>query len=198
MRGKSQNPDPAYRRALWIVVLLNVGFGVAEIVVAFLARSQALKADSLDFIGDGLITLLGVLALRRLPAWRARTALVQGVFLLVLGIGVMATTIYRAFIQQQPESVLMGWTAVIALSVNVAAVLVLLPHRSGDVSIRAIWLFSRNDATANAAVIVAALLVAWTGTPWPDLLVAGIVAGLFLHSAWSIIRDSRAALRSTT
>jgi Co/Zn/Cd efflux system component len=61
--------------------------------------------------------------------------------------------------------------------------------------VRAVWLFSRNDAIGNAAVIVAAALVAWTGTRWPDLIVAAGVAGLFLHSAWTIIRDARRELR---
>jgi hypothetical protein len=71
---------PAYRRALWIVVLLNVGYGIVEMAGGFLAGSQALKADALDFIGDGLITFLGVLAIGWSVVWRARWALIQGVF----------------------------------------------------------------------------------------------------------------------
>ena len=64
-----------------------------------------------------------------------------------------------------------------------------------DANVRAVWLFSRNDAIGNAAVVVAAGLVTWTGTVWPDLVVALVIAGLFLHSSWSIIRDARADLR---
>ena len=185
---------PSYRRSLWIVVMLNLGFGVAEVVAGFMARSQALKADALDFLGDGLITLLGIVAFGWSLAWRARAALLQGMFLAALGAGVMATTIYRVMVQQQPEAEVMGITAVLALLVNVAAAVVLMPHRTGDANARAIWLFSRNDAIGNAAVIVAALLVAWTRTPWPDLIVAAIVGSLFLHSAWSIITDARGDL----
>src|SRR3546814_6995855 len=73
--------DPAYRRALWIVVILNLGYGVCEIIGGFIANSQALKADSLDFIGDGSITLVGLLALGWSAASRARIALTQGLFL---------------------------------------------------------------------------------------------------------------------
>ena len=79
----------------------------------------------------------------------------------------------------------------------VAAALALIPHRTGDANARAVWLFSRNDAIGNAAVVVAAGLVAWTGTPWPDLAVAVVIAGLFLHSAWAIVRDARNDLRET-
>ncbi|MBM9592977.1 cation transporter [Tropicimonas isoalkanivorans] len=186
---------PAYRRALWIVILLNVGYGVIEMVGGFISGSQALKADALDFLGDGLITFLGVLAIGWSLVWRARSAMIQGLFLGALGLGVLANTAYRVLVQQQPEAGLMGLFAVIALVVNVVAVLPLLPHRTGDANVRAVWLFSRNDAIGNAAVVVAAGLVAWTGTAWPDLVVAAIIAGLFLHSSSSIIRDARADLR---
>lgn len=184
-----------YKKALWIVVALNVGFGAVEIVGGFLSGSQALKADALDFLGDGLITLLGILAIGWSLAWRARSALIQGIFLACLGVGVLATTLYRIVVQSQPEAEVMGVLGVIALLVNVAAAAVLIPHRTGDANARAVWLFSRNDAIGNAAVVVAALLVGWTGSAWPDLAVAVIIAGLFLNSASSIIRDARADLR---
>ncbi|MBW0158064.1 cation transporter [Sinorhodobacter sp. B57] len=181
----------AYRRALWIVIVLNVGYGVIEMVGGFLTGSQALKADALDFLGDGLITFLGVLAIGWSLLWRARSALVQGVFLAVLGLGVTGNTLWRVFSQQPIEAGLMGVLAFIALAVNISAALVLIPHRAGDSNVRAVWLFSRNDAIGNAAVVVAAGMVAVTGSGWPDLIVAFAIAGLFLHSAWVIIRDAR-------
>lgn len=186
---------PDYKRALWIVVLLNVGYGLIEMAGGFIAGSQALKADALDFLGDGLITFLGLLAIGWSLAWRARSALIQGLFLGALGLGVLATTAYRVLVLNQPEAELMGLFGVAALVVNVVAAAVLIPHRTGDANVRAVWLFSRNDAIGNAAVVVAAGLVWWTGTPWPDLAVAAVIAGLFLQSSWSIVRDARADLR---
>ena len=186
---------PAYKRALWIVVLLNVGYGVIEIVGSFLAGSQALQADALDFVGDGLISFLGLIAVGWGLAARAKAALLQGVFLGLLGLGVIGSTLYRVFVEHEPETLLMGGFAVVAFIVNVAAALVLLPHRKGDANMRAVWLFSRNDAFGNLAVVVAAVLVWALGSSWPDLLVAFAVAGLFLQSAWSIIRDARSDLK---
>ena len=185
----------AYKRALWLVVLLNVGYGVVEMAGGFFSGSQALKADALDFLGDGLITFLGLLAIGWSLAWRARSALIQGLFLGALGLSVIVTTVYRVLVRQQPEAELMGVFGLIALAVNVAAAVVLIPHRTGDANARAVWLFSRNDAIGNAAVVVAAGLVAWTATPWPDLVVAVIIAGLFLQSSWSIVRDALGDLR---
>src|SRR3546814_10472351 len=91
---------------------------------------------------------------------------------------VLGTTGYRVLVQHQPEAELMGLFGIVALVVNVSAALVLIPHRTGDANVRAVWLFSRNDATGNAAVVVAAGLVAWTASPWPDLVVAVVIAGL--------------------
>lgn len=88
----------------------------------------------------------------------------------------------------------MGMFGGIALAVNLAAAVALIPHRTGDAGARAIWLFSRNDALGNIAVFLAAGLVAWTASLWPDLLVAFVIAGLFLQSAWSIVRDARSEL----
>ena len=189
---------PAYRRALWIVVGLNVGYGLVEMVGGFVSGSQALKADALDFLGDGLISFLGLLAIGWSLAWRARSALIQGLFLAALGLGVLATTGYRVLVLNQPEAELMGLFGAVALVVNVASAAVLIPHREGDANVRAVWLFSRNDAIGNLAVVVAAGLVWWTGTAWPDLAVAVVIAGLFLQSAWSIVRDARTDLREAT
>lgn len=90
----------------------------------------------------------------------------------------------------------MGIFGFIALGVNFASAALLLPHRAGDANVRAVWLFSRNDAIGNAAVVIAAGLVWWTETPWPDLVVAVVIAGLFLHSAWAIVRDASRDLKT--
>jgi cation diffusion facilitator family transporter len=188
---------PAYRKALWLVVLINVGYGIAEIIGGFLADSQALKADALDFLGDGSITLLGLLAIGWGLKLRARLALIQGVFLGVMGIGVLAYTIYRTQVLQTPEAGLMGGFGIGALLINVIAVIILLPHRKGDANVRAVWLFSRNDALGNILVIIAAGFVFLTNTSWPDLIAAGVIAVLFLQSSWSIIKDARNDLKKS-
>ena len=180
-----------YRRALWMVVILNLTMGVVEIVGGFLAHSQALKADALDFLGDGTITLVAVIA----TAWslkaRAEVARVQGVFLAALGLGVLVATIYRMFALVHPEAEAMTIFGLAGLVANVVSAVVLVRHRKGDAGVVAVWLFSRNDAIANIAVILAGVLVAWLRSPLPDLFVAVVIATLFLHSAWNILKASR-------
>lgn len=188
--------DPAYRRALWWVVILNIGFGILELAGGFLANSQALKADSLDFLGDGSITFVGLLALGWSASRRAHVAMAQGYFLLALGIGVIGMAAWRALNAVPPEAELMGGIGIAALAVNVTAALILARFRKqGDAQARAIWLFSRNDALANIAVIIAAAFVFWLDSAWPDLIVAAAIALLFLHSAVEIISDARGEIR---
>lgn len=185
---------PAYKRALWIVVLLNAGYGIIQIGGSIISGSQALQADALDFIGDGLISFLGLIAVGWGLAARAKAALLQGIFLALLGLGVIGSTAYRVFVEHEPQTLLMGGFALVAFAVNVLAAVVLIPHRKGDANMRAVWLFSRNDAIGNLAVVAAAALVWWLNNPWPDLLMAFVVAALFLQSAWSIIKDARSDL----
>ena len=188
---------PSYRRALWIVVLLNVGYGLAEMIGGFLADSQALKADALDFLGDGSITFLGLLAIAWSLKWRARSALIQGIFLGAMGIAVLANTIYRTQVLHTPQAELMGIFGFVALLINIIAAIVLIPHRKGDSNVRAVWLFSRNDALGNILVVIAAGFVFWTDTAWPDLVAAGVIAVLFLQSSWLIIKDARNDLKKS-
>jgi|TARA_R110002020_G_scaffold207228_1_gene412609 cation diffusion facilitator family transporter len=187
---KRAQDDPAYRRALWIVIILNIGFGLFEIVGGFIADSQALKADALDFLGDGSITLVGLFALGWTAVLRSRVALIQGIFLALLGMGVIGFALLRAIDPGVPEAGIMGALGFLALGINVVSAFVLSRFRQGDANVQAVWLFSRNDAIANVAVICAAGLVAWTGKSWPDIAVAAIIALIFIHSAYQILQNA--------
>jgi Co/Zn/Cd efflux system component len=189
--------SPAYKRAMWIVVLLNVGYGCLELIAGFVAESQGLRADALDFLGDGAISLIGLIAIGWRPIWRARVALLQGLFLAVLGLSVLASTVYRLFEPTDPDANVMGAVGIGALAVNLIAAYVLIPHRHGDANMRAVWHFSRNDALGNIAIVTAAILVAISGAPWPDLAVAFVISCLFLQSAQSIVRHAIQELRSS-
>ncbi len=197
----STNPGDlarGYRRALWWVAILNLGYGLAEATAGLFAHSEALKADALDLLGDGSITALGLLALTKTLIWRARVALAQGIFLGILGFGVVGSALFRTFVRSYPAADMMGVFAALALLVNIACAVFLIHHRHGDANVRAVWLFSRNDAIGNIMVLVAAGLVAWSGSHWPDLCAALIVASLFLHSSWSIIAAAREDLQKAS
>lgn len=186
--------QPGFARALWIGMALNLAFGVVELVAGILGGSQALKADSLDFLGDGLVSLLALAAIRWTLRARARVALGQGIFLGLLGLGVLGQTLWDFGHPAVPEGGAILTFGLAALAVNIVSALILIPYRKGDASAEAVWLFARNDAIGNAGVVVAAALVIWTGAAWPDRVTALLVGGLFLQSAITILRDARADL----
>ena len=89
----------------------------------------------------------------------------------------------------------MGAIGMLALAANVTVALMLYAWRDGDANMRSVWLCSRNDALGNLAVVAAALGVFGSGTAWPDLAVAVVMAALALTAARSIIGQAWRELR---
>jgi Co/Zn/Cd efflux system component len=159
------------------------------------ADSHALKADALDFFGDAANYAISLLVAGMALAWRARAAILKGVTLALLGIFVLGSTVSAAIFGSTPEPQTIGLIGTLALAANAAVALMLFQFRSGDANMRSVWICSRNDAIGNVAVVAAAAGVFGTGTAWPDLIVAAILATLGLTGGWQIIRQARGELR---
>ncbi len=186
----------AYRLALWAVIAINGAMFLVEMAAGMLAGSQALKADALDFLGDTATYSISLFVIGMPLVWRARAALFKGLSLGVMGLWVLGTTAYHVLILGVPQAAVMGAIGFLALVANLTSVLLLLKFREGDANIRSVWLCSRNDAIGNLAVILAASGVWATGTAWPDLIVAAIMATLFLWSSTQIVRQALTELRA--
>ena len=180
-----------YRRVLWAVIAINGAMFLVEMVAGIAARSQALQADALDFFADSVTYGLSLFMIGQPLMWRARAALFKGLSLAVMAIWVLGSTIYHVVFLGVPAAGVMGAVGLMALMANLASVFLLLNYRNGDSNVRSVWLCSRNDAIGNVAVLIAAGFVAWTNTGWPDLIVAGIMASLFMYSALQIISHAR-------
>ncbi len=189
--------DPRYRRVLWLVIVINAAMFLVEMAAGHIAGSQALQADALDFLGDTLTYGMSLAVIGMPLIVRSRAAIVKGVSLFGMGLWVFGATASQVFQTGAPRAEIMGVIGFFALAANVASVLLLMRYKDGDANVRSVWLCSRNDAIGNVAVMVAALGVWGTATAWPDLIVAAIMAGLFITSAFQIMRQSAAELRST-
>lgn len=179
-----------YRRRLIAVIVINAAMFVVEMAAGYLARSQALQADALDFFGNSLTYGLSLAVIGMPLATRANVALLKGASLLAMGLWVLGSTAWKVLYTGVPEAEIMGLIGFLALAANVASVILLIAYKDGDANVRSVWLCSRNDAIGNVAVMIAALGVWGTATGWPDLIVAAIMASLFLSSAWQIINQA--------
>ncbi|HMO86824.1 MAG TPA: cation transporter [Lacipirellulaceae bacterium] len=186
-----EGASPAYVRTLWVVVAANFAMFLVGAVVAFRGGSVAVNADMLDFLGDAVATGIGLLVIGRSLRARNRVSFWQGLALGALGVYALLTALMRAFVGATAEPLAMTTYGVLGLIVNVGSALLLMPFRKGDANVRAVWLYSRNDALGNLAVLAAAGLVALTSSRWPDVAVGLIIAALFIHAAVEIVKRSR-------
>lgn len=182
--------DPRYKRILWTVIVINGALFLTEMVAGQLAGSQALKADALDFLADTVTYGLSLAVIGASLRVRAKAALFKGLSLSLMALWVFGSTVYQTLVLGVPKAEVMGVIGVLALTANLASVLLLKPYKDGDANVRSVWLCSRNDAIGNVIVMVAALGVWGTTTAWPDLAVAAVMAGIFLTSSVQILRQA--------
>jgi Co/Zn/Cd efflux system component len=187
--------SPAYRRVLWLALLVNATMFVVEVSFGVRAGSVALLADSLDFLGDAGNYAISLFVLAMSLTWRARAAQFKALSMALFGLWVLLATVWNAWQGSVPEPVTMGLVGSLALLANLLVAALLYAWRDGDSNMRSVWLCTRNDALGNVAVLLAALGVVGSGSGWPDLLVAGIMGGLALTSAWQVLRQARNELQ---
>jgi Co/Zn/Cd efflux system component len=185
-----------YKRRLWLVIAINAAMFATEMIAGAVAGSTAMWADALDFLADAATYGASLAVIGMAVAVRARVALVKGISLTLMGLWVFGATVWQVFVTGVPRAEIMGAIGFLALFANLVSVLILLRYKDGDANVRSVWLCSRNDAIGNMAVMLAAVGVWGTATKWPDLLVAGFMATLFLSSSMQIVRQAIAELRA--
>ena len=182
--------DPRYKRGLWTVIGVNAAMFAAKMAAGQVAGSQALKADALDFLGDTVTYGLSLAVIGASLPVRASAALLKGLSLSAMAIWVFGSTVYQTLILGVPAAEVMGVIGFLALAANLLSVFLLRHYKDGDANVRSVWLCSRNDVIGNVAVMAAALGVWGTSTAWPDLVVAAVMAGIFLSSSMQILRQA--------
>lgn len=193
-----QKPNSKFRTALWIALFINLAMFFVELIGGAYTHSSALWADSLDFFGDAVNYAVSLAVLGASLYWRATVALFKGAIMAIFGFVVIAKTIY-AYIQGiPPEAITMGVIGVLALIANVISAVVLYAFRDGDSNMQSVWLCSRNDAIGNVAVIFAAIGVFGTGSMFPDLIVAVIMATLGLTGGYQVIKKANQERKQNT
>ena len=186
--------SPRYRRILWFALIVNLAMFAIEIGAGVQSGSVSLLADAIDFLGDAANYAVSLLVLSMALAWRAWAALLKGASMLLFGLFVAGRAVWALLHGLPPEAMTMGVVGALALTANVVVAVLLYTHRDGDANMRSVWLCTRNDAIGNLAVMLAALGVFGTGSAWPDLAVAAVMAGLAIWGGWSVVQHARREL----
>jgi Co/Zn/Cd efflux system component len=187
-----------YRRILWIVLAINAAMFCIEIGAGLAAGSASLQADALDFLGDASNYAISLLVVGMTLRYRASAALAKGATMGAFGLWVVGTVVWHALHGTLPSAFTMGAVGFAALAANAVSFGLLWAHRQGDANMRSAWICTRNDVLGNLAVLLAAAGVFGTGTGWPDVVVAAIMAGLALQGATTVMRQSLGELRQPT
>ena len=187
--------SPRYRRVLWAALIINLAMFGVELAGGLSSGSVSLLADAVDFFGDAANYGISLLVLGLALTWRARAAFFKGLSMGAFGIFVLGRAAWSAASGTVPEPVTMGTIGALALLANVSVAAMLYAWREGDANMRSVWLCSRNDAIGNVAVMLAALGVFGTGSAWPDLAVAALMALLAVWAGQSVVRQALAELR---
>lgn len=199
--GHSHAPDN-FGWAFAIGASLNAAFVVAELVFGYAANSLALISDAIHNLSDVIALLLAWGAAwlaQKQPTHRhtygyRRASILAALFnaglLLVAVGGIVVEAINRL---QEPAPVA-GWTVVVVaalgIAINGGTALLFMRGRHGDLNIRGAYLHMAADAGVSFGVVVAALVIMWTGWLWIDPAISLVIAAVVLASGWGLARDS--------
>ena len=179
------------RRVLRIALGLNAAMAVIGGFAGWIAQSAGLLADALDMLSDATAYAIALMAIGRTALFKIRAATLSGGILLVLGVGVLAEVGRRLIYGAEPVSEWMIATATLSLVVNLVVMRMLAPMSSGEVHLRATWLFTRADVVANLGVILAGILVLWLAVPYPDFIIGALIGLYVIKEAIEILRDAK-------
>ena len=183
-----------YRRVLWIALLVNVTMVLVELGAGYRSSSASLLADAIDFAGDAANYAVSLAVLSAAIAWCSRAALLKAACMIRFGLFDIGRAAWGLVYGGVPNASRIGAIGVVAQVANLSMARMLYAFCKGDANMRSVWLCTRNDAFSNIAVIAAAIGVFASGSAWPDLAVAAIMAGLAISGGWSVMRQARGEL----
>lgn len=181
------------RRTLWVVLLINAAMFVVELVYGLRAGSTGLIADSLDMLADAVVYGLSLGAVDRSIEEQRQAAVLSGRVQIALAAWVLLDVLRRTLVGSDPLSFLMVGVGALALLANLLCLVLVRMHRESGVHMRASVIFSTNDTLANLGVIAAGLLVAWSDSRIPDLVIGSAISVLVLHGGRRILQEARAS-----
>lgn len=180
------------KKLLWIVFAINAGFFLIEIVAGFIANSMGLVADSLDMLADAIVYGMSLMVVGGTIAKKKRVAKLSGFFQLGLAIFGLLEVVRRFIgVEASPDYLTMVFVSLFALIGNAASLYLLQKKKSKEAHMEASYIFTSNDVIANIGVIIAGLIVYFTHSAYPDLIIGTVVFLLVARGAFRILQLSK-------
>lgn len=171
-------------RAVFFVALINLSYFFVEFVVALNIGSVSLLADAIDFLEDGAINILVLIALGWSTLNRSRMGKLLSILMLLPAGFAIWQGVQKLLDPVAPDSLPLAIAAFAGLVVNLSSAFTLMRHRhSGGALVLAAWLFTRNDAFVSAAILAMAAVTFWVESGWPDLILGVGILVLNLDAA---------------
>jgi Co/Zn/Cd efflux system component len=189
--GKTDASYAGEAHVLRLLLGINGAMFLFEIVLGWISESAGLVADSLDMFADAAVYGISLYAVGHAVAKQKRAARLSGYFQLILALGAISEVLRRFFYGSDPESFYMMGVAAIALVANAFCMFLIHRHRNDGAHMKASWIFSTNDVIANCGVILAGILVHFTHSNIPDLVIGSIIGVIVLRGAFAILKMSR-------
>lgn len=177
------------RKMLWAVLLINFVFFVLEMTTGWLSKSMGLVADSLDMLADSFVYGLSLFAVGGSLVRKKNIAITAGYFQMLLAIIGFTEVVRRFFASDEiPDFRTMIIVSILALIANAICLYLLQKSKSKEAHMQASMIFTSNDVIINTGVIVAGLLVLWSSSRIPDLIVGAIVFAIVVRGAIRILK----------
>lgn len=189
------------KRLIWGIVL-NLLFVAIEAGAGFWQNSLALLADAGHNLSDVASLALALLAFRLAKVkpndrftygYRKTTilvALLNAVILLIAIGGIGFEAFQRIWDPRPTEGGVMAVVAGIGILINGLTAYIFIREKDNDLNIKGAYLHMAADALVSLGVVVAGLLIMWTGWYLLDPIISFVIMLVILISTWSLLKDS--------
>ena len=186
----STQTDTLGRNALIVAFVINLIMITADLIYGIIMNSASLLSDAANNSGDAFILGSSLLVLSSSTIVKNRLALLKGIIMIAFSLWAF----YHVYLGFIGESSLSGgvisFVGIISLIGNTSVALMMNKHQHKDINFMSAFICCRNDAIASSGIVLAGLLVMYTKSFWPDVIIGSVIASIVCQGGINIIRLS--------
>ncbi len=188
--------DSVGRNALIIAFIINLIMITADLAYGLMMNSASLLSDAANNAGDVFILGSSILVLSSTTVVKNRLALLKGIIMIAFGLWAFYYVYLGIIGMSQLTGGIISFVGVISLIGNTSVALMMYKHQHKDINFMSAFICCRNDAIASAGIILSGLLVIFTRSFWPDIIIGTVIATIVCLGGIKIIRLSLKSIPS--